>query len=138
MASVIHTRAKLSFLKGEIEAADTFKVALFEDGATIDATTTQYTTTDEAAATGYTAGGAAVTPTFSNNSTKAIVDFTDPSWTITGLLEFRYAMLYDDTEAVVGDVAVFTLDFGAQSVTDASVTIVFPAADATNAIFRLA
>lgn len=138
MASVIHTRAKLGFLQGELEASDTFKVALFTSSATITAATTQYTTSNEASGTGYTAGGATLTPTFSNNSTKAILDFADVSWTITGTMAFQYAMHYDDTEAVVGNMAIFTLDFGSQSVTDATVTIIYPAADASNAIFRLA
>jgi hypothetical protein len=61
------------------------------------------------------------------------------SWTITGgPFAFQYALIYDADDAVIPDMALAVLDFGAQSVTDGDITLQFPTADATNAIIRIA
>ncbi len=140
MASTFQTRAKLGFIKGEHLASHTYKIALFTTAFAASASVNGYTATNEASATGYTAGGQTLSGySASNASTKGILDWTtDPSWTITGTLAFQYAMIYNDSDTVVPDGAVCILDFGSQSVTNATVTIQFPTPDASNALIRIA
>lgn len=138
MASTIQTRAKLGWFKGELLSSHVYKAALFTTSYAAGAAVTAYSATNEASATGYTAAGITLTPTYSNNSTKAIIDYADVQWTITGTLAFQYMDIYDDTDVVVGDMLLGIWDFGAQSITNGTVTIQFPTPDATNAILRLA
>lgn len=113
-----------------------FKIALFTSSATLGAATTTYSTTDEVVGTGYTAGGitlTSVTPSLSGST--AIVDFADVVWTGASFTA-RGALIYNSTN---GNRAVAVLDFGADKVvTTGDFTIVFPAADASNAILRIA
>lgn len=116
---------------------NTFKIALYTNSATFDATTTAYTATNEVTGTGYTAGGLAltnVTPTTSG--TTAFTDFADATWT-TATITARGAMIYNDTAA--GDPSVVILDFGSDKTSTAGdFTIVFPAANSSTAIIRIA
>jgi len=116
--------------------ADTFKVALYTSSATLDATTTAYSATNETSGTGYTAGGntlTAVAPT--SSGTTAFTDFNDTSWT-TATITARGALIYNDTQS---DKAVAVLDFGSdKSSSSGTFTIQFPTADASNAIIRIA
>jgi len=117
---------------------NTFKLALYTNSASFTAATTAYTTTNEVAASGsYVAGGGTltnVTPT--NSGTTAFTDFDDLSFT-TATITTRGALIYNDTAA--GDPAVVVLDFGTdKSSTSGTFTIVFPAANATAAIIRIA
>lgn len=116
----------------------TFKLALYDNTATLNAATTAYTTTGEVSASGsYSAGGGAltnVTPTTSG--TTALTDFADLTFT-TATITARGALIYNDT--AVGDPSVVVLDFGSDKTSTAGdFTIVFPTADASNAIIRLA
>jgi hypothetical protein len=120
---------------------DTYKLALYTNSATFDASTTDYTATNEVSGTGYSAGGGAltsVTPT--RSGTTAFCDFQDlvfSSSTITA----RGALIYNTTAgAGTGTTnTVLVLDFGSdKSSTNGDFTIVFPTADATNAIIRIA
>jgi hypothetical protein len=115
---------------------DTFKVALFTSAATLDASTTAYSTSNETSGTGYTAGGNTltnVTPT--SSGTTAFTDFADTTWS-TASITARGALIYNSTEA---DAAVVVLDFGADKTSTAGdFTIQFPTADASNAIIRIA
>jgi hypothetical protein len=118
-------------------AADTFKIALFTSAATLDSTTTTYSTTNEASGTGYSAGGNTLTivtaPT--STSTTAWLDFTDSTWT-TATITARGAQIYNSTQ---GNRTVAILDFGSDKSSSAGdFTIVFPAGDSTNAIIRIA
>ena len=114
-----------------------FKIALYTSSATLGATTTAYSATNEVSGTGYTAAGEAltnVTPTTSG--TTALTDFADQTWA-SSTITARGALIYNDTAA--GDPAVLVLDFGADKTSTAGdFTIVFPAADASNAIIRIA
>ena len=114
-----------------------FKMALYTSSATLGATTTAYTATNEVSGTGYTATGQAltnVTPTTSG--TTALTDFADETWT-SATITARGALIYNDTAA--GDPSVLVLDFGADKTSTAGdFTVVFPAADASNAIIRSA
>ena len=117
--------------------ADTFNLALYTSSATLDATTTAYTATNEVSGTGYSAGGQALTTVAPTSSgTTAYLDFNDETWT-SSTITARGAMIYNDTQA--GDPAVAILDFGADKTSTAGdFTVVFPTADASNAIIRIA
>ena len=117
---------------------NTFKLALYDNSASFTAATTAYTATNEVAASGsYVAGGGAltnVTPT--STSTTAFTDFSDLSFTTATITAYG-ALIYNDTAA--GDPTVCVLDFGgAKTSTSGTFTIVFPTADASNAIIRIA
>ena len=118
-------------------AADTFKIALYTSSATLDATTTAYTTSNEVVGTGYTAGGntLAISVVPVSSGTTAYLSFTNSSWT-TATITARGAMIYNSTQS---NKCVAVLDFGSDKTSTAGTfTIVFPTADATNAIIRIA
>ena len=117
---------------------NTFKLALYDNNASFDASTTAYTATDEVPNSGtYTAGGGTltnVTPTTSG--TTALTDFADITFT-SATITARGALIYNDT--ATGDPTVVVLDFGSdKSSTAGDFQIVFPTADASNAIIRIA
>jgi len=115
----------------------TFKLALYDNTATLDASTTAYTTSGEISGTGYSAGGGTltnVTPT--TGGTTAFTDFDDLTFS-SATITARGALIYNDTAA--GDPSVAVLDFGEDKTsTSGDFTIVFPTADASNAIIRIA
>jgi VCBS repeat-containing protein len=115
---------------------NTFKLALYTSAATLGATTTAYSATNEASGTGYTAGGATltnVTPT--SSGTTAFTDFADLTFS-TVTITANGALIYNSSAS---NKAVAVLAFGAdKTATAGNFTIVFPAADATNAIIRIA
>tara|TARA_A100001391_G_scaffold119067_2_gene80848 strand:+ start:1418 stop:1852 length:435 start_codon:yes stop_codon:yes gene_type:complete len=115
----------------------TFKLAMYTNSASFDASTTAYTTSNEVSGTGYTAGGASLTrvdPTTS--STTAFTDFADLTFS-TATVTARGALIYNDSAS--GDPTVVVLDFGGDKTSTAGdFTIVFPTADASNAIIRIA
>jgi hypothetical protein len=118
-------------------AQDVFKIALYSSTATLDDTTTVYTTSNEVTGVGYTAGGitltVSTTPTFTG--TTAFLSFADASWpaaTITA----RGALIYNSSQ---GNIAVAALDFGSDKTsTTGTFSVIFPAANSTSAILRLA
>ncbi len=116
---------------------DTFKIALYTNSASFNAATTAYTTSNEVTGTNYTAGGNTLTrvdPT--SSGTTAFTDFADTTWS-SSTITARGAMIYNDTAA--GNPAVVILDFGSDKTsTNGDFTVVFPAADASNAIIRIA
>ena len=117
-------------------SGNTFKLALYTSSASLDASTTAYTTSNEVSGTGYTAAGAAltsVTPTTS--STTAFCDFADLTFS-SSTITANGALIYNDTQS---DKAVCTLAFGGDKTSTAGdFTIQFPTADASNAIIRIA
>ena len=117
---------------------NTFKLALYDNSASFTAATTAYTATNEVPNSGtYSAGGGTltnVTPT--STGTTAFTDFADLSFTSATITAYG-AMIYNDTAA--GDPSVCILDFGgAKTSTAGTFTIIFPTADASNAIIRIA
>ena len=116
----------------------TFKIALYTSSATLGATTTAYSATNEVSGTGYTAGGNTLTVTggaVSTSGTTAYIDFADTTWS-TATITARGAVIYNSTAA--GNPAVAVLDFGADKTSTAGdFTVSFPTADASNAIVRL-
>ena len=135
------TSFKVELLKGVHNftnaTGDTFKIALYTSSATLDASTTAYSATNEVSGTGYTAGGNTltnVTPT--SSGTTAYLDFADTTWS-SATITARGALIYNSSAA--GNPAVAVLDFGADKTSTAGdFTVVFPTADASNAIVRIA
>jgi hypothetical protein len=115
---------------------DTIKIALFTSSASLDASTTAYSTSNEVSGTGYTAGGNTLSgATISLSGSTAIVDFTDTTWS-SATITARGALIYNSSKA---NRAIAVLDFGSdKSSTNGDFTVVFPAADASNAIIRIA
>jgi len=116
---------------------NTFKLAMYTNSASFTAATTAYTTSNEISGTGYTAGGGTLTrvdPTTS--STTAFTDFADLTFSSSSLTA-RGALIYNDSAS--GDPTVVVLDFGGDKTSSSGdFTIVFPTADASNAIIRIA
>lgn len=136
------TSFKVALLNGEMDfssdTAQTFKIALYTSSATLDASTTAYSATNEVTGTGYTAGGNTLTisanPT--SSGTTAYLDFADTTWS-TATITARGALIYKADGATNPAVAV--LDFGGDKTSTAGdFTVQFPTADASNAIVRVA
>jgi len=124
-----------------VTSGHTFKLALFTSAATLGASTTAYTTTNEVVGTGYTAGGIVLTnvdPT--SSGTTAFIDFNDATFTsatITAAGALIYNTTTDGGTATTNAVAV--ISFGADKTsTNGDFVVQFPVADATNAILRIA
>ena len=121
---------------------DVFKLALYDNSASFDATTTAYTSSNEVSNSGsYAAGGGAltnVTPTTSG--TTALTDFADKTYT-SATITARGALIYNTTTGAGSGTTdtVVVLDFGSnKSSTSGDFQIVFPTADASSAIIRIA
>ena len=117
-------------------SGNSFKLALYTSSATLNASTTAYTTSNEVSGTGYTAAGAAVTSvTPTTSGTTAFCDFADLTFS-SSTITANGALIYNDTQS---DKAVCTLAFGGDKTSTAGdFTIQFPTADASNAIIRIA
>ena len=131
------TSAKVGFLTGTyVPLTDTMKIALYTNSATLDATTTAYSATNEVVGTGYTAGGNTLTGNaISSGGTTAWITFSDPSWT-TSTITARGALIYDSTQS---NAAIAVLDFGADKTSTAGTfTVQMPVAAASTALIRIA
>ena len=138
------TSFKQQLLQGQhnftASTGHTFKLALFTSAATLGATTTDYSTSNEASGTGYTAGGGTltnVTPTTSG--TAAFTDFSDLTFS-TATITANGALIYNTTTSGGSGTtdAVAVLAFGGDKTsTSGDFTIQFPTADAANAIIRI-
>jgi len=116
---------------------DVIKIALYTSSATLDASTTAYSTTNEVTGSaGYTAGGNTLSgAAITLSGSTAIVDFSDTTWT-SATITARGALIYNSSKS---NKAIAVLDFGSdKSSTNGDFTIVFPTADASNAIIRIA
>ena len=144
ITSAVCTSFKVELLKGVHDftatTGNTFKIALYTSSATLGAGTTAFSTSNEitnSSGSAYTSGGAtltSVTPT--SDSTTAVCDFADVSYTNASFTA-NGALIYNDT--ATGDPACAVIAFGGdKTVTSGTFTIQFPTADATNAIIRLA
>ena len=137
------TSFKVGILDGDFDfgtgTAQVFKIALYTSAATLSAATTAYTTSNEVTgSTGYSAGGniLVVSQVPTSTGTTAFLDFSDTTWT-TATITARGALIYLANGTTNPAVAV--LDFGSDKTSTAgNFTIQFPAADATNAILRIA
>jgi hypothetical protein len=136
------TSFKKELLEGihdfRLSGGDDFKLALYDNSASFTAATTAYTSSNEVGASGsYSAGGGSLTrvdPTTSG--TTAFTDFADISFTSATITAYG-ALIYNDT--ATGDPTVCVLDFGgAKTSTAGTFTVIFPTADASTAIIRIA
>ena len=140
------TSFKVELLKGQHDftnGQDQFKIALYDNSASFNASTTAYTTSNEVSASGsYSAGGGTltnVTPTNPSGAV-AITDFDDITFT-SATITARGALIYNtQTGGGSGTTdTVVVLDFGSdKSSTSGDFQIVFPTADASSAIIRIA
>ena len=141
ITSAVCTSFKVEVLKGEhnftASSGNTFNLALYTSSASLGASTTAYTTSNEVSGTGYTAKGNALTSvTPVADSTTAVCDFADTSFTSASFTA-RGCLIFNDSHS--SDAAVCVIDFGAdKTVTSGTFTIQFPTADASNAILRIA
>ena len=115
----------------------TFNLALYTSSASLAASTTAYTTSNEVSGTGYTAKGAALTRVDpSTSGTTALTDFSDLTFSSSSITA-RGALIFNDSAS--GDPSVVVLNFGADKTSSSGdFTIQFPTADASNAIIRIA
>jgi len=123
---------------------DTLKAALYLASATMNASTTAYTATNEVSGTGYTAGGVTVTnataPTSTNTSATAGVAFFTPSasityTTVTLSTAFDAVLIYNSTQS---NKAISVHTFGSQTITAGTFTLTMPANTTAAALIRLA
>jgi len=136
------TSFKVGILDGVFDfgtgTSQVFKIALYTASATLDATTTAYTTSNEVTGTGYTAGGntLVVSQVPTSTGTTAFLDFADSTWS-SATITARGALIYLANGTT--NPAVCVLDFGSDKTsTNGNFTVIFPAADASNAIIRIA
>ena len=117
--------------------ADSFKAALYLTTATVNASTTAYSSTNEVTGTGYTAGGVAVT-----NSTAPTSSGTTAYWTPSASIVYSTVtigptdavLIYNDTQS---DKAVAVFTFSSQTVTAGTLTLTMPTNDSSNALIRI-
>ena len=134
------TQAMCTSFKSEILheghqlATDTIKIALYTSSASLGATTTAYSTSNEVSGTGYTAGGVTLTSAaVSTTGTTAHFDADDPTWTSASFTA-RGALIYNSSNS---NKAIAVLNFGGDfTVSGGTFKIVFPAAGST-AIIRI-
>ena len=129
--------AKHNFLNS---GGSTFQLALYTNSASFTAATTAYTTSNEisnTAGSAYSAKGNTLTRVDpSTSGTTALTDFADSSWSSASFTA-RGALVFNDSAS--GDTSVVVLDFGAdKTASNGTFTVVFPTADASNAIIRIA
>lgn len=121
---------KIGLTNGQFDfTSGTFYIALYTNAASLDQTTTEYTTAGEVVAAGYTAGGEVLTPIV--GTTSAFVTFNNVSWSAS--FTARGALIYK----AGANGAVCVLDFGADRTSTSVFTVQFPIATADQALIRL-
>jgi hypothetical protein len=123
---------KQDILSGTQTSADTYKIALYTSLATLDASTTAYSSTNEVIGTGYTAGGATLSGfTTGLSGSTAYLTFTNPTWS-TSTITARGCLIYNSSKS---NKAVASYDFGGDVTSTAGTfTVNFPAVGATGLI----
>jgi len=138
ISSAVCTSFKEELLGGVHDLdTDVLKIALYTSSASLDATTTIYSSVNEVAnGNGYTTGGETLAgATISSSGTTAFVDFTDVTWS-SATITAAGALIYNSSQS---DKAIAVLSFGGDKTsTDGDFTVQFPTADASNAVLRLA
>jgi hypothetical protein len=143
ITSAICTSFKVELLKGvhnfTATTGNTFKIALYDSDATLGASTTAFSSSEEitnTSGTAYTSGGATLTSvTPVADSTTAVCDFADVSYSSASFTA-NGALIYNSSAT---NAAVCAIAFGSdKTATNGTFTIQFPTANATNAIIRLA
>lgn len=143
ITQAVATSFKKQLLEGAHDfrsGGDTIKIALYTSSASLDASTTAYTTSNETSGTGYSAGGQELTKVAPTSSgTTAFIDFADETFS-AATITARGALIYNTTPThTYTNPAIVVLDFGGDKTSTAGdFTIIFPTADASSAILRLA
>ena len=119
--------------------SQTYKIALYTNSATLNESTTAYTTVGETSGPGYTAGGNVlvinVNPTLGLSGNIAYFSFADSVWS-SATITARGALIYLANGTT--NPAVCVLDFGSdKSTTGGTFTVQFPSATNTSAIVRI-
>ena len=123
---------------------DTFKAALYLTTATVNASTTAYSASNEVSGNNYIAGGVTITawnaPTATNTSITAGTAFTTPTasityTTVTLATAFDAVLIYNSTQ---GNTAVSVHTFGSQTITAGTFTLTMPANTTAAALLRIA
>ena len=144
ITSAVCNSFKVEVLKAEhnftASSGNTFNLALYTSSATLNKSTTAYSSSNEISNTSgsaYSAKGKAltsVTPALSTDT--ACCDFADVSWTSASFTA-NGCLIFNDSHS--SDAAVCAIAFGGdKTVSSGTFTIQFPAADASNAIIRIA
>ena len=133
------TTFKVNLLNGAENFTGTspyvYKIALYNANASLDNTTTAYTSNNEITGTGYTAGGQVITPIAPASDTSAnvaYVSFNNVTWS-PAVFTCRGALIYNSTTGA----AVCVLNFGSDKSCSSTFTITFPADDVSNAVIRI-
>lgn len=122
---------KEALFKADVDfLVDIIKIALYDNTATLNASTTAYTTTGEVVAAGYTAGGNTLTPTVALSGGVSYVDFGNTSW--SAAIIARGALIYKS-----GGTAICVLDFGSDKTSTTTFTVEFPVNTSNSALIRL-
>lgn len=119
-------------------ATPVYKLALYTSAATLSNATTAYTISNEvtSSASNYSAGGNTLSISTSPTSTGnvAFMSFANTSWTNANITA-NGALIYNST----ANTAVAVLAFGGdKTATNGTFTVIFPTADSSNAIIRIA
>jgi len=116
---------------------NTLKIALYTSSASLGATTSAYTTSNEVSGTGYTAGGATLSSqavAFDSSNNVAYFDAADPAFT-TATITARGALIYNNSKS---NASIAVLDFGSDFTSTAGTfTIQLPSAAHNTAIIRI-
>ena len=119
------------------DGGDTLKIALYTSSATLGATTSAYTATNEVSGTGYTAGGATLASqavAYDATNQVAFFDAADPAFT-TATITARGALIYNNSKS---NASIAVLDFGSDFTSTAGTfTIQLPSAAHNTAIIRI-
>ena len=125
---------------GATPAGNVFKIALYDNSATLGTTTTVYSASDEVSGSGYSAGGNTLTNTgVGISTTTSFTDFSDTSWTSASFTA-RGCLIYSSSSVtgLTTNAAVCAVDFGGdKTVSSGTFTIQFPTNDSSSAILRL-
>lgn len=131
------TSFKTDLLTGTHQVGDVYKIALYTNAATLDASTSAYSATNEVVGVGYVAGGATLVGfTISLDGTTAILDWTtDPTWAAATITS-RGALIYNSTRS---NKAMGVYDFGADITSTAGTfTATLPAPTAAAGLLKIA
>jgi len=117
---------------------DTVKAALYLASATVNASTTAYSSTGEVTGTNYTAGGVTVTNATEPTNTAAIAHWTPSAsiqyTTVTLSTSFDCVLIFNNTQ---GNKAIAVYTFGGQTITAGTFTLTMPTNDGTTGLLRL-
>ena len=116
---------------------NTLKIALYTSSASLGATTSAYSTTNEVSGTGYTAGGVTLSSqavAYDSSNNVAYFDAADPSWS-SATITARGAVIYNNTKS---NASIAVLDFGSDfSSSNGTFQVQFPSAAHNTALIRI-